>query len=78
MVFDLKWGGSNRTVSAALKYYGNASGLIAIGAQLSQTIAAIRRLGVLAQLVIRNVPIQETFQTSYHQIKSYNRFFLYF
>ena len=68
MVFDLKWGGSNRTVSAALKYYGNASGLIAIGAQLSQTIAAIRRLGVLAQLVIRNVPIQETFQTSYPQI----------
>lgn len=68
MVFDLKWGGSNRTVSAALKYYGNASGLIAIGAQLSQTIAAIRRLGVLAQLAIRNVPVQETYQLTYPQI----------
>jgi len=68
MVFDLKWGGSNRTISAALKYYGNASGLIAIGAQLSQTIAAIRRLGVLAQLVIRNVEIQETFRSTYPQI----------
>jgi hypothetical protein len=69
MVFDLKWGGSNRTISAALKYYGNASGLIAIGAsQLTQTIAAIRRLGVLAQLVIRNVTIQESYQTIYPQI----------
>ena len=68
MIFDLKWGGSNRTVSAALKYYGNASGLIAINAQLSQTIAAIRRLGTLAQLVIRNVEIQELYQDAYPQI----------
>ena len=68
MIFDLKWGGSNRTVSAALKYYGNASGLIAINAQLSQTIAAIRRLGTLAQLAIRNVEIQELYQTAYPQI----------
>jgi hypothetical protein len=68
MIFDLKWGGSNRTVSAALKYYGNASGLIAINAQLSQTIAAIRRLGTLAQLVIRNVAIQELYQDLFPQI----------
>lgn len=68
MIFDLRWGGSNRTVSAALKYYGNASGLIAINAQLPQTIAAIRRLGVLAQLVIRNVEIQERYQSLYPQI----------
>jgi hypothetical protein len=68
MVFDLKWGGSNRTISSALKYYGNSSGLIAINAQLPQTIAAIRRLGVLAQLVIRNVEIQESYQSLYPQI----------
>jgi len=68
MVFDLKWGGANRTISAALKYYGSASGLIAIGAQLSQTIAAIRRIGTLAQLVIRNVSISEIYQTSFPQI----------
>ena len=68
MIFDLRWGGSNRTVSSALKYYGNASGLIAINAQLSQTIAAIRRLGTLAQLVIRNVEIQELYQDLYPQI----------
>jgi len=68
MVFDLRYGGYNRTISAALKYYGNASGLIAIGAQLSQTIAAIRRINTLAQLTVRNVPITETYQTSFPQI----------
>jgi hypothetical protein len=69
MVFDLKWGGSNRTISAALKYYGSASGLVAIGTgQLSQTIAGINRIGTLAQLVIRNVPITETYNTTITQI----------
>jgi hypothetical protein len=68
MIFDLKWGGSDRTVSAALKYYSNASGLIAIGEQLSETIAGIRRLGTLAQLVVRNVAISELYQTSIPQI----------
>jgi hypothetical protein len=68
MIFDLKYGGANRTISAALKYFGSASGLIAIGAQGSQTLAAIGRVGTLAQLVVRNVPIQELFQTSYPQI----------
>ena len=69
MIFDLRWGGSNRTVSAALKYYGSPSALIAIGAtQLSQTIAGIRRLGTLAQLVVRNVQIQETYQSIFPQI----------
>ena len=69
MIFDLRWGGSNRTVSAALKYYGSPSALIAIGAtQLSQTIAGIRRLGTLAQLVVRNVQIQEIYQNVFPQI----------
>ena len=69
MIFDLKFGGANRTISAALKYFGSASGLIAIGGtQGSQTLAAIGRVGTLAQLVVRNVPIQELFQDSYPQI----------
>lgn len=61
MVFDLKYGGSDRTVSAALKYKGNASGLIAITTQLSETIAGIERLGTLAQLVIKNIEITELY-----------------
>jgi len=69
MIFDLKWGGANRTISAALKYYGNASGRLAIGpSQLSQTIAGIRRIGTLAQLIIRNVPVQDLYQTAFPQI----------
>jgi hypothetical protein len=54
LVFDLKYGEYNRTISAGLKYYQNASGLIAIGAQLSQTLAAITRLNTLITSVIAN------------------------
>jgi hypothetical protein len=68
MIFDLKYGGSDRTISAALKYYQNASGLIAISSQLDETKAGIRRLATLAQLVIRNVEITETYQTVFPQI----------
>jgi hypothetical protein len=57
LVFDLKYGEYNRTISAGLKYYQNASGLIAIGAQLSQTLAAITRLNALITSVIANTAI---------------------
>ena len=67
MVFDLKWGEYNRTVSAALKYYQNASGLIAIGAQISQTLAAVDRLNALVLSVIANTAITVN-QTAYPQI----------
>jgi len=67
MVFDLKWGEYNRTVSAALKYYQNASGLIAIGAQISQTLAAVTRLNTLVLSVIANTAITPS-QTASPQI----------
>ena len=57
LVFDLKYGEYNRTISAGLKYRQNASGLIAIGAQLSQTLAAITRLNTLITSVIANTAI---------------------
>ncbi len=68
MVFDLRWGGSARTLSSALKYYSNASGQIAITDQLSETVAGIRRLLTLAQLVVKNVEITELYQTIVPQI----------
>jgi hypothetical protein len=68
MAFDLKYGGQDRTISAALKYYGNASGLIAITTQLSQTLAAIERINVLAQDILLNNPIDESLQGTYSQI----------
>ena len=68
MIFDLRYGGSDRTVSAALKYKGNASGIIAITTQLSQTIAGIERLNTLAQLVAKNIPITELYNVASPQI----------
>ena len=68
IVFDLKYGGYDRTISAGLKYYQNASGLIAIGAQLSQTLAGIDRLNLLAQSVIDNTEISVVYQDLYPQI----------
>jgi hypothetical protein len=59
MVFDLRYGSAPRTISAALKYKDatNASATLAITTQLTQTIAAIRRLETVAQAVIRNIDI---------------------
>jgi hypothetical protein len=59
MVFDLRYGSAPRTISAALKYKdaNNASATLAITTQLTQTIAAIRRLETVAQAVIRNIDI---------------------
>ncbi len=72
MIFDLKYGGSDRTVSAALKYYGEPTNLgdpaVAIGAQLDETTAAIKRLGIIAQAVIRNIEITEIYQQTFFQI----------
>ena len=68
MVFDLKYGGYNRTVSAALKYKSNASGLIAITDQLSQTLAAIEYINTLAQDIISNTEITTVYNTTKAQI----------
>lgn len=68
LVFDLKYGEYNRTISAALKYYQNASGLIAIGAQLNQTLAAIDKLNALILSVISNTEITPVFAVIFTQI----------
>jgi Ubiquitin-activating enzyme E1 FCCH domain len=71
IIFDLKWGGSNRTVSAALKYYSTDDSRFLIDVADgygSETQASIRRINTLAQLVIRNVPVSETYQTVIPQI----------
>jgi len=67
IIFDLKWGGYNRTISAALKYFQNASGRIAITTQLSQTLAAVDRLNAIARQVVNNVVVS-TNQVDYNQI----------
>jgi hypothetical protein len=68
MIFDLKWGGQNRTISAALKYKGSPSELgdpeIAITTQLSQTTAGIERLKVLITNILSNTPINTLYTLS--------------
>ena len=64
LAFDLKYGDYNRSVSAALKYRSNASGLLAITTQLDETKAAINRIDFLAQRITQNIDITETFTSS--------------
>ena len=54
MVFDLKFGGYARTISAALKYFQSVSALTAIIDQDLETQAGIQRINTLAQDVILN------------------------
>jgi hypothetical protein len=68
IIFDLRYGSYNRTISAGLKYYQNASGRVAITTQLSQTLAGITRINALAQQVILNAEVASPFQTLYPQV----------
>jgi hypothetical protein len=68
IIFDLRYGEYNRTVSAALKYFQNASGRIAVTTQLSQTLAGIDHLLDLMLEVIENNPVDPTYNILYPQI----------
>ena len=68
IIFDLRYGDYNRTVSAALKYFQSASGRIAITTQLSQTLAGIDHLFDLMLDVIANTEITEVYNTLYPQV----------
>ena len=57
MIFDLKYGEYNRTLSAGLKYYQTASGRKAITTQLSQTIAGLERAQLAIDYVIQNLAL---------------------
>ena len=75
VVFDMKYSGYNRTVSAALKYYQNASGLVVINSQLDEQLAGLTHLDLLIQSVIDNTEITTVTQTFYPQIidKAYQK-----
>lgn len=73
IIFDLRYGGQNRTVSAALKYLagtttsGYSIPTIAITTQLQQTVAGIQRINALAQLVITNTAPSTLYQQALTQ-----------
>ena len=68
MIFDLKYGEYNRTVSAGLKYYQNASGRLAITTQLSETIASINYLETLLTRIVANTEITTVYNQTFLQI----------
>jgi len=68
MIFDIKYGEYNRTISAGLKYFESASGRVAITDQLSETIAGIRKVEELAVKVINNTQETQLVQTVFRQV----------
>jgi hypothetical protein len=68
IVFDLKYGEYNRTVSAALKYYQSDSALVAITAQLEQYQEVLVKLNLLMQSIIDNTVIPTVYNTVFPQI----------
>ena len=68
IVFDLKYGEYNRTVSAALKYYQGASAQYAITVQLEQYQEVLIKLNQLMQSIIDNTVISPVYNTVFPQI----------
>jgi hypothetical protein len=64
LIFDLKYGGQARSISAAIKYRST----IAITDQLSETVAAIEHLDELMQLIIQNEEIDPVYNILRTQI----------
>lgn len=68
LVFDLKYGEYNRTISAGLKYYQSNSALVAITTQLDEYLAVLTYLESLIQDIITNTTITGLSQDLYPQI----------
>lgn len=68
LVFDLRYGEYNRTISTGLKYYQTASGRIAVTTQLSQTIAAIQHLETLLTDIVNNNAVTTVYNLVYNQV----------
>jgi hypothetical protein len=68
IVFDLKYGEYNRTVSAALKYYQGASAQYAITVQLEQYQEVLVKLNQLMQSIIDNTEITPVYNPTFPQI----------
>jgi hypothetical protein len=68
VTFDLRYGGQDRTIASALECYSSDEGITANPAEISQTLAVIQRIDVLAQEILQNSPIGESLQATYSQI----------
>jgi len=72
IVFDLKYGGYNRTISSGLKYYEGVTSLgnslVAITDQYSETEAGILKAEELALSIISNFEVAPLFQDTFRQV----------
>ena len=68
MIFDIRYGSYDRTISAGLKYYQSAAGRIFITTQLSETIASFNHLESLINDVIANNEITTVYNQVFPQI----------
>jgi hypothetical protein len=68
MIFDIRWGGYNRTISAGLKYYQSASGRVAITTQLSESLAGLAHLETLLTSIVNNSTITTTYNLTFTQV----------
>lgn len=67
IAYDL-YGGLTRSRDAGLRYYSSDSSLIAITTQKPETVAAIARIGILAQAVVANDDPVVTYQITVPRI----------
>jgi hypothetical protein len=68
IIYDLKYGGYDRSISAGLKYYESADSRLLITTYLLLTIATINRINFLAQYAISNTSPTTEYQNLYPQI----------
>lgn len=68
VVFDLKWGGSNRTVADGLKYFDLDSSRLDLSLELTEFTAIIEEVEQFLQLIIKNQEVVDLKQNAFTQI----------
>jgi hypothetical protein len=71
MCFDLEYGEYYKTLEAANSYFENASALIAITTQLTETAAAIAYANTIILRVLAKLPPVTSYQSNVEQITDY-------
>ena len=72
LAFDITYGGNFKSLEAANSYFENASSLIAITTQLTQTSAALSYLGTIAQRILQKLPVLVSYQDIFDQITNFS------
>ena len=67
LAYDL-FGGLTRSREAGLRYYSNASALVAIGPQKTETVAAITQIATVVNAVIQNQTPTITYQNAVSRV----------